>query len=136
VKDKNWISVDDELPFQNWKILVQNGQKKHEAIYYRKKWLVTYEFYRCGCDSIYCDCEVQYKIVQLHKVTHWYKCPVTYPKVPKKDLQKFLDQCKRYKRQVNCYSFNCGTCDKAKGECRCDDYCSVCKNEKVACVCM
>ncbi len=82
----SWISIVDELPIQSFGISVKNGKNiLHNAIYYRKKW---YAYDR-----------------KLHKVTHWYKCPVSYLKIPHKDLIDFLKRAKKYKNQMNSKEF-------------------------------
>lgn len=78
--DSDWISIKDQLPIQKWGVRVKNGKKVVDAFYYRKKW---YWWDR-----------------KLHKVTHWEKCPVTYPKIPLKDMRDFLNRAKKYKHQI------------------------------------
>jgi len=81
-----WIKIEDGLPIQNVSIRVKNGGKIWEARYYRKKWR-----------SIYGK--------QLHKVTEWYKCPVEYPKIPAKDMKKFVERYNLYKHQMQKRNF-------------------------------
>lgn len=75
-----WISIEDELPIQRMGIYVKNGKHIVWAYYYRKKW---WSWQR-----------------RLHKVTHWNKCPVTYPKIPAKDMRAYLRRAAKYKKQM------------------------------------
>ncbi len=83
-----WIKVEDELPIQNWSVRVKNGKRMVEAKYYRKKW---YWWDR-----------------QLYKVTEWEKCPITYPKIPKKDLNDFFKRAKKNTHLMQKRNFHFG----------------------------
>lgn len=81
-----WIKIEDELPIQKFIVDVRNGTRIYQAYYYRKKW---YSYRH-----------------MLHKVKEWRKCPVGYPKIPKKDLEKYLARAKELRNQIKSRKFN------------------------------
>lgn len=85
-----WIKVEDELPIQKFNVRVKNGMAIANASYYRKKWY-TWRY----------DDELGEYVRgrKLHKVIQWWKCPVSYPKIPRRDMQDFIDRAKKYKHQ-------------------------------------
>lgn len=84
-----WIKIEDELPIQKFRVRVKNGKRElPDACYYRKKWHLWDR--------------------KLHKVTEWFKCPITYPKIPPKDLRAYLRRAKKYRHQMQPRNFNMG----------------------------
>ena len=83
-----WISIKDELPIQKWIVQVKNGKSICSASYYRKKW--------------YC------RDRKLHKITHWAKDLVSYPKIPHKDMKKYLKRAEKYRHQMQTKNFKTG----------------------------
>jgi hypothetical protein len=81
----DWISVDDELPIPEFTVYVKNGKRIVEAKYYRKKW---YWWDR-----------------NLHNVTHWAKDPVTYPKIPRKDMNAYMKRANQLRGQMQKRNF-------------------------------
>ncbi len=75
-----WIKIEDELPIQDYAISIRNGKTIVRGVYYRKKW---WSWGR-----------------RLHMVTEWYKCPVSYPSIPQKDMRAYLRRAERYRGQI------------------------------------
>lgn len=83
-----WIKIEDELPIQGFPVEVKNGKRIFYGWYYRKKWR--------SWD------------IRLHKVTEWYKCPISYPKIPPKDWRAFRKRSVTYRQQMQPRNFTYG----------------------------
>lgn len=93
-----WIKTEDELPIQNFRVRVKNGKQVVDAKYYRKKWY-THPFF----DAWYEDHPKKRR--KLHKVTEWEKCPISYPKISRKEMKGFLDRVEKYRHQIQSRKF-------------------------------
>ena len=84
------ISVEDQFPPQNWKVIVKNGKTIMDNVtYHYKKW---HHWSR-----------------KLHKVTHWKFAQDRRPPIPPKDMRAYLRRSEKYKHQMQKKNFVAAT---------------------------
>jgi hypothetical protein len=84
-----WISVEDELPPQKWRVIVKNGKTIVDNVtYHYKKW------YHCSRN--------------LHQVTHWKFSEDRKPSIPPKDMRNYLRRAEKYRHQMKKKTFRIG----------------------------
>ena len=83
------ISVEDELPPQNWRVIVKNGKKiVPNVTYHYKKW---HHWDR-----------------KLHKVTHWKYPEDRRPSIPPKEMRAYLRRAEKYRHQMKTRTLKTG----------------------------
>lgn len=93
-----WIKIEDELPMKGFGVKVKNGKSIVDHALYHKKskeWSCSWDNHQFPYDG-----RDEYIEKVLHKVTHWWKCPVMYPKIPAKDLEAYLSRAKKLRKQM------------------------------------
>jgi hypothetical protein len=84
-----WISVEDELPPQNWKVIVKNGKTIVDNVtYHYKKW---HHWSR-----------------KLHQVTHWKYAAGRRPSIPPKEMRAYLRRAEKYRHQMKTRNLKTG----------------------------